>query len=87
MLKKRKVYVLKDKELRVEIIQLHHDVLVVGHREKWKIMELVMRNYQWLGVIKNIEKYVEGCNMCQRMKNRMEVPTEKLKLSEVPEKP
>ena len=29
----------------------------------------------------------EGCDMCQRMKNRMEVPAGKLKLSEVPEKP
>jgi len=28
VLKKRKVYVLKDKALRVEIIQLHHNILV-----------------------------------------------------------
>jgi len=31
VLKEEKVYVSKDKELRVEIIQLHHDVLAVGH--------------------------------------------------------
>jgi len=29
---------------------------------------------------------VNSCDMCQRMKNRIEVPAEKLKLSEVPEK-
>ena len=29
---------------------------------------------------------MEGCDMCQRMKNRTEVIIEKLKLSEVPEK-
>jgi len=39
------VYVPKDKELRVEIIQLHHDVPVVEHGRKWKMMELVTRNY------------------------------------------
>ena len=33
-----------------------------------------------------MEKYVEECDMYQRMKNRTEVPAEKLKLSEVPEK-
>ena len=33
VLRKGKVYVLKDKELRVETIQLYHDVLVVEHRE------------------------------------------------------
>jgi len=31
MLKKEKIYVLKNKELRVEIIQLHHNILVVGY--------------------------------------------------------
>ena len=30
---------------------------------------------------------MEGCDMYQRMKNRMEVPVGKLKLSEVLEKP
>jgi len=33
-IKGEKVYVLKDEKLRVEIIQLYHDVLVVGHRER-----------------------------------------------------
>jgi len=31
VLKEGKVYVLENKELRVEIIQLHHDVLAAGH--------------------------------------------------------
>ena len=33
VLKEGKVYVLKDKELRIEIIQLHHDMLTI---EYWK---------------------------------------------------
>jgi len=32
VLKKGKVYMPKDKELRVEIIWLHHDVPAAGHR-------------------------------------------------------
>jgi len=31
ILKEGKVYVPKDKELKAEIIQLHHDVLAIGH--------------------------------------------------------
>ena len=34
VLKEGKVYVLKNEELRVEIIQLHHDILVAGHKGK-----------------------------------------------------
>jgi len=49
-------------------------------------MELVMKNYWWLEVTKDMGKYVEGCDMYQRMKNRMEVPVGKLKLSKVSEK-
>ena len=33
------------------------------------------------------DKYVEGCDLCQRIKNRIEEVVGKLKLSEVPEKP
>ena len=64
VLKEGKMYVLKDKELRVEIIWLHHNVLVAEHGGKWKITELVMRNYWWPGITKDMEKYVEGCDMC-----------------------
>ena len=32
MLRNKKVYVPKDKKLRAEVIQLHHDMLVGGHR-------------------------------------------------------
>ena len=45
VLKEEKVYVLKDEELRVEIIQLYHDILAAGHGGRWKIVELVTRNY------------------------------------------
>ena len=44
MLKERKIYVLKNKELRAEIIQLHHNVLAAEYREWWKTTELVTRN-------------------------------------------
>ena len=34
ILKEGKMYVLKDEELRVEIIQLHYDIPVAGHGVK-----------------------------------------------------
>ena len=87
VLKEGKVYVPKDEELRAEVIWLHHDVLAAGHGRRWKTVELVTRNYWWPGVTRDVGKYVEGCDLCQRMKNRTEKPAGKLKLSEVPKKP
>jgi len=69
VLKEGKVYVPKDEELRVEIIRLHHDVPAAGHGGRWKMVELVIRNYWWPGVTRDVGKYVEGCDLCQRMKN------------------
>jgi len=34
VLKEGKVYVLKDKKLRLEIIQLHHNMLITGYRRQ-----------------------------------------------------
>ena len=36
--------------------------------------------------MKDIEKYIEKCDLYQRMKNKMEAPAEKLITNEVPEK-
>ena len=86
VLKERKVYIPKNEELRMEIIWLHHDAPTAGNRGRWKMTELVTRNYWWPGVTKDVGKYVEGCDACQRMKNRTEAPAGKLMMNEVPEK-
>jgi len=44
ILKEGKVYVPKGEALRVEIIRLHHDMLMGGHREQWKMAEMVARS-------------------------------------------
>ena len=54
VLKERKVYVSKNEELRVQIIWLHHNMPAAEHGGRWKIMELVTRNYWWPGVIKDV---------------------------------
>jgi len=69
MLRDGKVYVPKDEKLRAKVIWLHHDMLVGGHGGQWKTIELVTRNFWWPGVTKEVKKYIEGCNACQRNKN------------------
>jgi len=64
VLKEGKVYVLKNEELRAEVIQLHHNVLAAGHGGRWKMVKLVTRNYWWPGVTRDVEKYIEGCDLC-----------------------
>ena len=87
VLKEGKVYIPKDEELKVEIIWWHYDIPAAGHEGQQKTVELVTRNYWWPGVTKDVGRYVEGCDLCQRMKNKTEEVVGKLKLGEVLEKP
>ena len=65
-----KVYVPKDGELWRRVVELHHDSLPAGHPGRWKTYELVSRNYWWPGMSVYMDKYVSGCDKCQRTKNR-----------------
>jgi len=62
MYKKGKVYVPKDKVLRVEIIRLYHNILVREYGGHWKTIELDTRNFWWLGVMKKVKRYIEEYN-------------------------
>ena len=46
-------------------------------------MELVIRKYWWPRVTKDIRKYMDECELCQRMKNRTEAPVGKLMVNEI----
>jgi len=48
--------------------------------------ELVARNYWWPGVTKEVGRYIEGCNACQRYKNQSKAPARKLMPNAIPEK-
>jgi len=87
MYKEKKVYVPKNNKLRAEIIRLHHDTPVGGHRGQWKIVELVTHNFWWPGITKEIKRYVEGCDTYQCNKNCTEQPVGKLMPNSILEKP
>jgi len=86
VLKEGRIY-MPERELRREIIRLHHDTPVGGHGGRWKTTELVTRNYWWPGVTKEVGRYVDGCDACQRYKNQSEALAGKLMPNAIPEKP
>ena len=45
-----------------------------------------MRNYWQPEVTRNVERHIDGCDMCQRIKNQIEILVGKLKLSKISEK-
>jgi len=53
---------------------------------QWKTAEMVTRNFWWLGVTREVKRYVEGCDACQQNKNRTEQPAGKLMPNSIPDK-
>ena len=86
MYKEEKVYVPKDDKLRAEIIRLYYNIPVEEHGGQQKTVELVTRNFWWPGVTKEVKQYVEECNSCQRNKNHIEQPADKLMPNSIPER-
>ena len=45
------------------------------------------RNYWWPGIMKEMKRYIDKCNTCQRNKNSTEAPAGKLMPNAISEKP
>ena len=50
------------------------------------MVELIVRNYWWPGVMKEVGRYIDGCDACQRYKNQSEAPAGKLMPNAILEK-
>ena len=85
VMKEGRIYVPEGK-LRKEIIRLHYNTPVEKHGGKWKMTELVTRNYWWPGVTKEVGRYVDEYDACQRYKNQSKAPVGKLMPNAIPEK-
>lgn len=61
-----------------------HDHILAGHPGIKKMKELVLREYWWPKLKKDIEAYVKGCETCQQTKSSMQAKAMPLHPNEVP---
>ena len=75
------------KDIRARVIRSRHDMPTAGHPGIEKTQELMNRDYTWVGMGRDVESYVKGCVVCQRMKGYHGRKIGFLKTLEVPERP
>ena len=68
------------------MIYLHYNTPVEEYSERWKMTELITRNYWWPEVMKEVGRYIEEYDVCQQYKNKSKVPVGKLMPNAIPEK-
>lgn len=73
--------------VRNEIIRLHHDTLISGHPGQTNTMERITRSYYWPRMMKDIEKYIEECDACQKNKIKRHKPYGLMQTIKAPEYP
>ena len=63
-----RIYVPNSQKIKEKILQENHEPVDIEHLEQQQIMDLIKRNYQWLGIKNDVRKYVQGCFKCQQNK-------------------
>ncbi|SJL01337.1 uncharacterized protein ARMOST_04657 [Armillaria ostoyae] len=81
------VYVPCHTTLRGDIVAQSHNHITAGHPGIAKTRELVLREYWWPRMKKDIEAYIAGCEMCQRTKSSNQAKSALLYPNAIPSEP
>ncbi len=73
------LYVSEDLSVREKLLKRHHDNSLAKHFDADKISELLDCKYYWKSMIKDVKKYIDTCNICQKMKMKCHLSYDKLK--------
>ena len=61
------LYVPEDEAVRTALLQRYHDDALAGHFGYDRTLELIRRKYWWTHLPKDTKRYVETCDICQRV--------------------
>ena len=81
------IVISKDQDLRRRIIAAHHDAIMAGHPGQFKTQELIKQNYYWEGLTHDIKTYINGCQICPKIKPSRRMPMGELVPTQIPERP
>ncbi len=82
-----RIYIPQNHALRGEIIAVFHDHITAGHPGIEKTKELVLREYWWPRMKKDVEDYVRACETCQRTKSSTQAKAAPLHPNAIPSRP
>ena len=54
------------KKLRSQVMKIAHESLLGGHQGIKKTSDRILMNFYWPGILGDISRYVQSCDICQR---------------------
>ncbi|GFN97623.1 gypsy retrotransposon integrase-like protein 1 [Plakobranchus ocellatus] len=73
------------KSMRQEVLQACHDSPIAGHLGINATKKRMCRRFSWLGIIRDVNKYVKSCDVCQRNCNKL--PNLPIQIADIIDKP
>src|ERR1700720_3638226 len=55
-------------EVREEVLKFEHDLPGAGHPGPRKLRAALLKSYWWVDMVKDADRYAQGCETCQRTK-------------------
>jgi len=63
-----RVYIPNNRKIKEEILKKNHDLADMGYPGQYRMLELIKKTYWWLGLKKDIKKYIQECFKYQQNK-------------------
>ncbi|QRV88083.1 Retrotransposable element Tf2 protein [Ceratobasidium sp. AG-Ba] len=80
-----RIVIPENKEVKLAILEMHHDNPIAGHQGQARTLELISRRYYWPAMKLQVNRFVESCEVCQRSKGHKQFAP--LKPLPIPQKP
>jgi len=81
------MYVPDNNNLRLWVLQYHHNHVLAGHLGQNKTLELIRRHYTWPNIRDDIQKFCKSCITCMQSKPQRHRPYGSLQQLLIPERP
>jgi len=82
-----RMYVPDNTNLRLWVLQYHHNHVLAGHLGQNKTLELIWRHYTWLNICDDVQKFCKSCVTCMRSKPQRHRPYRSLQQLPILERP
>ena len=82
-----RLYVPGKEGIRIKLMQLHHDDPTAGHFGRARTEELLRREYHWVNLQADVQRYVKSCAICQTAQTPRHRPFGKLESLPIPSRP
>ena len=62
------IYIFDEMIMKTKMLHLHYNDFLTKHFKIKKTRSLLQRKFYWFRMLKDIKKYIQSCNVCQRVK-------------------